>query len=146
MRVGKFKNGKITGKDEINGKMIKGDRVEDWIWRLCNVLENGVVPKGWEARTDHECMQDTFTYNKNDMIADTLDLQQMNRNSPHPWVPQLYRTPATGEDSSCQVLTNTKNFIRGKKATQMFLWLSYLREWNCEGIRWESYVRGKGLD
>ena len=33
MRVGKLKNGKATGKDEITGEMLKGgdDRVEDWI-------------------------------------------------------------------------------------------------------------------
>ena len=47
MRVGNLKNGKATGNDEIIGKMIKGggDRVGDWIWRLCNMdLEIGVVP------------------------------------------------------------------------------------------------------
>ena len=35
MRVGKLKNGKATGNDEITGEMIKGggDRVVDWI--LC---------------------------------------------------------------------------------------------------------------
>ena len=46
MRVGKLKNGKSTGKDEITGEMIKsgGDRVVDWIWRLCNMaFENGIV-------------------------------------------------------------------------------------------------------
>ena len=48
MRVGKLKNGKATGKDEITGEMIKGmgDRVMHWIWRWCNMaFENGVVPK-----------------------------------------------------------------------------------------------------
>ena len=36
MRVGKIKNGKATGEDEITGEMIKGggDRVVDW---LCNM-------------------------------------------------------------------------------------------------------------
>ena len=40
MRVGKLNNGKATGKDEITGEMIKcgGDRVVDWIWRLCNMI------------------------------------------------------------------------------------------------------------
>ena len=39
VRVGKLKNGKATGKDEITGEMIKGrgDRVVDWIWRLSNM-------------------------------------------------------------------------------------------------------------
>ena len=39
VRVGKFKNGKAVGKDEITREMIKGgfDRVVDWIWRLCNM-------------------------------------------------------------------------------------------------------------
>ena len=33
VRVGKLKNGKAAGKDEITGEMIKGggDRVVDWI-------------------------------------------------------------------------------------------------------------------
>ena len=47
MRVGKLKNGKAAGKDEITGEMIKGggDTVVDWIWRLCNMtFENGVAP------------------------------------------------------------------------------------------------------
>ena len=53
VRVGKFKNGKTTDKDEITGKMIKGggDRVEDCIWRLCNMAsESGVVPE--DSRSD----------------------------------------------------------------------------------------------
>ena len=35
-RVGKFKNREATGKDEINGEIIKGgdDRVVYWVWRL----------------------------------------------------------------------------------------------------------------
>ena len=50
VRVGKLKNGKAAGKNEITGEMIKdgGDRVMDWIWRLCNmVFESGVVPEDW---------------------------------------------------------------------------------------------------
>ena len=46
VRVGKFKNRKATGKDEITGEMIKNgsNRVVDWIWRLCNMaFESGVV-------------------------------------------------------------------------------------------------------
>ena len=36
-REGKLKNGKGAGKDEVTGEMIKGggNRVVDWIWRLC---------------------------------------------------------------------------------------------------------------
>ena len=48
VRVGKLKNGKAAGGDEITGEMIKGggDRVVDLIWRLCNMaFENGVVPE-----------------------------------------------------------------------------------------------------
>ena len=38
VRVGKLKNGKAAGKDGITGEMIKGgDRVVNWIWRLCNM-------------------------------------------------------------------------------------------------------------
>ena len=34
-------------KDEITGEMIKGggDRVVDWIWRLCNMAFESVVPE-----------------------------------------------------------------------------------------------------
>ena len=37
--MGKLKNGKAAGKDEITVETIKGgcDRVVDWIWSLCNV-------------------------------------------------------------------------------------------------------------
>ena len=45
--MGKFKNGKAVGKDEVTGEMIKGggDRVVDCIWRLCNMAcESDVVP------------------------------------------------------------------------------------------------------
>ena len=47
MRVGKLKNGKSTGKDEVTGEMVKGggDMVVEWIWRLCNMtFESGVMP------------------------------------------------------------------------------------------------------
>ena len=47
--MGKLKNGKASGKDEITREMIKGgdDRVVDWIYRLYNMtFENGVVPEG----------------------------------------------------------------------------------------------------
>ena len=50
--MGKLKNGKAAGKDEITGEMIKGedDRVVDWIWRLCNIaFESGVVPEDWRS-------------------------------------------------------------------------------------------------
>ena len=50
VRVKKLKNGKTSGKDEITGEMIKygGNRVVDWISRLCNmVFESGVVPEDW---------------------------------------------------------------------------------------------------
>ena len=50
MRVGKLQNGKVAGGDEITGEMVKGggDRVEYWIWRLCNIaFENGIVPEDW---------------------------------------------------------------------------------------------------
>ena len=48
VRVGKLKNGKATCGDKIPGEMIKGggDRVVDWIWRLCNMaFESAVVPE-----------------------------------------------------------------------------------------------------
>ena len=41
-----LKNGKVAGKDDITGEIIKGggDRVMDWTWRLCNMaFESGVV-------------------------------------------------------------------------------------------------------
>ena len=45
MRVGKFKNGKAAGKDEITGEMIKSgsDWVVDWIWRLSNMAFESVL-------------------------------------------------------------------------------------------------------
>ena len=41
-----------TFKNEITGEMMKGggDRVVDWIWRLCNMtFESGVVPEDWRS-------------------------------------------------------------------------------------------------
>ena len=50
MRVSKLKNGNATGKDEITGEIIKGDRGVNWIWMLCNIaFENGVVPEDWRS-------------------------------------------------------------------------------------------------
>ena len=50
--MGKLKNRKATGKDEITGEIIEGgsDRVVDWIWRLSNMdFESGVVPEDWRS-------------------------------------------------------------------------------------------------
>ena len=50
VRVGKLKNGKAAGKDEITGEMVEGggDRVVDWLWRLCNMaFESCVVNEDW---------------------------------------------------------------------------------------------------
>ena len=50
--MGRLISGKAAGKDEITGEMIKGggDRVVDWIWRLCNIaFESGVVPEDWRS-------------------------------------------------------------------------------------------------
>ena len=49
MRVGKLN---AAGKDQITGEMIKGggERVTNWIWRLCNIaFENGGVPEDWRS-------------------------------------------------------------------------------------------------
>ena len=48
VRVGKLKNGKAAGKDEVTGETVKGGNymVVDWIWRLCSMdFESGVVPE-----------------------------------------------------------------------------------------------------
>ena len=48
VKVGKLKNGKEAGMDEITGEMVKGggDKLVGWIWRLCNMtFESGFVPK-----------------------------------------------------------------------------------------------------
>ena len=50
--MGKLKNVKAVGKDEITGEMIKGggDRMVDLIWKLCNMaFEIGVVPEDWRS-------------------------------------------------------------------------------------------------
>ena len=50
--VGKLKNGKAAGNDELTGEMMKGrsDRMVDWNWRLCNMaFENGVVYGDWKS-------------------------------------------------------------------------------------------------
>ena len=52
VRVGKLKNGKATSKVEIIREMIKGggDRVVDWMWRLCNMsFESSDVPEDWRS-------------------------------------------------------------------------------------------------
>ena len=51
-RVGKLKNVKAAGGDGITGEMIKGggDRVVDWIWRLCHMaFESDIVPEDWRS-------------------------------------------------------------------------------------------------
>ena len=40
--------------------------------------------KRWEDKVDHERIEGTFLYNKNDTNANPLDPQQMNPDSPHP--------------------------------------------------------------
>ena len=48
VRVGKLKNGKAVGKVEVTVEMVKGggNKVVDWIWRLCNMaFETSVVPE-----------------------------------------------------------------------------------------------------
>ena len=52
VRVGKLKNEKAAGMDEIAEEMIKsgGDKVVDWILRLYNMaFESGVVPEDWRS-------------------------------------------------------------------------------------------------
>ena len=52
VRVGRLKNGKVEGKNEVTGEIIKGgsNKVVDWIWRLCNMaFESGVVPEDWRS-------------------------------------------------------------------------------------------------
>ena len=48
-----LKNGKAAGEAEVTEEMIKGggNRVVDWIWRLCNMafFESGVVPEDWRS-------------------------------------------------------------------------------------------------
>ena len=50
--MGQLKNGKAAGKDEVTGEMIKGggDRVVEWIWRLCiTAFESSVVTAEWRS-------------------------------------------------------------------------------------------------
>ena len=50
--MGKLKNEKDAGKDEITGEMIKGGggKLVDWVWRLCNMaFESRVVPEDWRS-------------------------------------------------------------------------------------------------
>ena len=49
LRVGKLKNGKVAGKDEVTGEMIKGggSQLVDWIWILCKGFKTGVGPEDW---------------------------------------------------------------------------------------------------
>ena len=52
MRLGKLEKGKIAGKDEIAGEMIKGggNMMVDWIWRLCNMaFKSGIVSEDWKS-------------------------------------------------------------------------------------------------
>ena len=45
-------NGKVVGKDEVTGEMVKseGDMALDWIWRMCNMaFESSVVPEDWRS-------------------------------------------------------------------------------------------------
>ena len=52
VREGKLNNGKAAGKDETTGEMIKGggDRVVDWIWKLCNMaFESGFILDDWRS-------------------------------------------------------------------------------------------------
>ena len=50
--VGKLKNGKAVGKDEVTEEVIKGggEKGVDWIWKLCNMaFESGAVPEDWKS-------------------------------------------------------------------------------------------------
>ena len=52
VRVGKLKNGKATGGDEITGEMKKdgGNRLVDWIWRLRNrAFDSCGVSEDWRS-------------------------------------------------------------------------------------------------
>ena len=52
MRVGKLKNRKVAGNNEVIGVMVKGggDMVVDWIWKLYNMaFESFVVPDDWRS-------------------------------------------------------------------------------------------------
>ena len=50
--MGKLKNGNAAGKDEVTEEMINGggNRVVDWIWRMCNMaFESGVMLEDWRS-------------------------------------------------------------------------------------------------
>ena len=50
--MGKLKNQKAAGKDEVTGEIIKdgGNRVVDWVWKLCKMaFESGVVLEDWSS-------------------------------------------------------------------------------------------------
>ena len=52
LRLGKLMNGKVAGKDEITGEMMKGggNRVVNWIWRSYNMaFKSSVVPENWRS-------------------------------------------------------------------------------------------------
>ena len=52
VRVGKLKNRKAAGKNEVTGEMIKGggNRALDWIWRLWNMaFESAIVLEDWRS-------------------------------------------------------------------------------------------------
>ena len=59
--MGKFKNGKAAGKDEVTGEMINGGgkRVVNTIWKMCNMgFESGAVLEDWRSagiKTDCDC-------------------------------------------------------------------------------------------
>ena len=60
LRVGKLKNGRAVSKDEVTGEMIKGegDRVVDWIWRMCNLaFESGCCAGRMEVCLDCSTVQ-----------------------------------------------------------------------------------------
>ena len=50
-RVGMLKNGKVAAKDDVTGEMVKGggDMMVDWIWRLCNITFESVMPDDWRS-------------------------------------------------------------------------------------------------
>ena len=43
--MGKLKNGKAAGKDEITEEI----KMVDWIWRICNMAFKSVVPEDRSA-------------------------------------------------------------------------------------------------
>ena len=50
--MGKYKNRKAAGKNEVIGEMLKGegDMLVNWIWWLCNMaIESDVLPEDWRS-------------------------------------------------------------------------------------------------